>query len=647
MSGLLALVVGNLAVACVIALVALASQRWLKRPALSHGLWLLFFVKLLTPPLFPLPVAWLASERMPEARASDMIELAALETSRSNPDEEWPNTGATQEPVAWDIAEELPAPQVFEENDALLPIAASPAAPDWNARFLEHWPWIVGGIWLAGSLWWLGLAGLRLLRFQRLLRFAQTAPNHWQEESDNIAQALGIRGPRLSLVPGQISPMLWVLGRTPRLLVPVGLLERLDTAQRQSLFAHELAHWRRRDHWVRWLELAVLGLYWWCPLVWWARARLQQAEEECCDAWVVWMMPGAARGYALALVETVDFLSGARAALPPVASGIGHVQLLQRRLTMILRGRTPRALTAGGTLALVALGALLLPFAPVWGQVPPTPGGGEVNVSGVAQAAPGQDPKELRQRREELERARQEIARAQEDSERLRAELERKTRQLSEAMDQLRRAEEQARGGKDVPGKGRTDPGKKERTYGFDKKEWSKEMKRAPLDAKPMGGGGFGGGGFGMMGGGLNPNVERRLDELERKMDRLLKAFEQMQSQPRPGAQPKGRPPGAGPGGFAPGGLPGGPPVPGAEGGFPGGGFAPPGVPGGPGGGSPGFLPPGNPPVAPGGVPGGGFLPPGAAPGAAPVPVPPGAPADPNQRRKTPAPGGGEPPVAP
>src|SRR5205807_7205667 len=119
-----------------------------------------------------------------------------------------------------------------------------------------------------------------------------------------------------------------------------------------------------------WLELVALGLYWWCPLVWRARRHLQEAEEECCDAWVVWLMPGAARGYALALVETVDFMANARIALPPAASGIGHVRLLQRRLTMIMRGTTPRSLTWGSGLAVLGLGALLLPLMPSWAQTP-------------------------------------------------------------------------------------------------------------------------------------------------------------------------------------------------------------------------------------------------------------------------------------
>ena len=123
---------------------------------------------------------------------------------------------------------------------------------------------------------------------------------------------------------------------------------RLDDDQRATLLVHELAHLRRRDHWVRCLELIATALYWWHPLVWWTRGRLRDAEEQCCDAWVTWLLPSCGRAYAQALLETVDFLSGARRALPPVASAAGQFPVLKRRLTMILHGTTPRRLSTAG-----------------------------------------------------------------------------------------------------------------------------------------------------------------------------------------------------------------------------------------------------------------------------------------------------------
>jgi hypothetical protein len=125
---------------------------------------------------------------------------------------------------------------------------------------------------------------------------------------------------------------------------------------------------------VRRLELLALGLYWWCPVAWWACRSLQAAEEECCDAWVVWALPGAAEAYATALVETVAFVSRSPAPPPVGASGAGHVPLLKRRLSMILLGTTPKGLSRPGLLLVLFLGAGLLPLLPSPALTEPAPG---------------------------------------------------------------------------------------------------------------------------------------------------------------------------------------------------------------------------------------------------------------------------------
>jgi hypothetical protein len=181
--------------------------------------------------------------------------------------------------------------------------------------------------------------------------------------------------------------MLWAFLGEPRVLVPASLLERLSEEQWDTLLAHELAHLRRRDHWVRLLELAVIGLYWWHPVVWWARRQLREVEEQCCDAWVVWALPGAAEVYATTLVEALTYLSGARSILPLAASGIGQVTLLKRRLTMIMRGTTPRALSATGSLAVFGLAAVLLPLYPTLARTEQSAGAAGEKPSGAGPIA--------------------------------------------------------------------------------------------------------------------------------------------------------------------------------------------------------------------------------------------------------------------
>ncbi len=109
--------------------------------------------------------------------------------------------------------------------------------------------------------------------------------------------------------------MIWAPIGLPRLLLPENLWDRLDERQQDTVLIHELAHLRRRDHWVRRLEAVVLGLYWWSPVAWWARRQVEQAEEQCCDSWVLGELPEAAEAYAEALVATAVFLSGPRTRL--------------------------------------------------------------------------------------------------------------------------------------------------------------------------------------------------------------------------------------------------------------------------------------------------------------------------------------------
>jgi beta-lactamase regulating signal transducer with metallopeptidase domain len=341
---LLSIALGNAVAAAGLAVVVAALTRVCRRPAVAHALWLLVLLKLLTPPLVPLTVPWpQAVETAPVVTESPSSK--PIFPSRTEPIPPFPPvTNAVETPV---VPEADPSPTV------------SAATLSWETTVLA--------LWLCGSLGWWAIAGVRLIRFQRLLREAREAPESVAERARRLAKLLGLRRcPPVSFVAVPISPMLWALGFAPRLVVPEHLWQRLNTEQRDTLLAHELAHLRRGDHWVRRLELLVLGLYWWHPVAWWAQRRLQEAEEECCDAWVVAILPASASAYASALVEAMTFLSQARALPPAAASGIGHVSLMKRRLTMIVHGNSPRRLSWAGVLGVLGLAILLLPLAPGW-----------------------------------------------------------------------------------------------------------------------------------------------------------------------------------------------------------------------------------------------------------------------------------------
>jgi beta-lactamase regulating signal transducer with metallopeptidase domain len=396
-AGFLYTVLTNAVLAAVLALLVAGVSYFCRRPALVHSLWLLVLLKLITPPFLHLPVSFPNGlDLRPDGGAGTDVERTQASGADERRDVYRDVPGGSlavvkREKIPAALPRPMPAERPALEGKKAEEAPRDPAPGVRPDKAVQHetssalapapsgieqdepaWPKPLLTVWLTGSLAWWSLAAYRIGRFRRWCREAVPAPAAVQAEGRELARRLGLaRCPAIAFVSAPISPLLWALGGPACLLFPAGLYPRLTPEQRQTLLVHELAHLRRRDHWVRLLELLLLGLYWWHPVVWWARHELREAEEQCCDAWVVWALPAAAPAYATALVETVAFLSQAWP-LPLAASGIGHFHTLKRRLTMILRGTPPRALSGAGFLAVLALGALLLPLLPT--RADDTPG---------------------------------------------------------------------------------------------------------------------------------------------------------------------------------------------------------------------------------------------------------------------------------
>ncbi len=374
---LLALLSNALAVTVLAGLVA-GLSKVCRRPALIHSLWLVVLLKLITPPIVPMNIlstSWLAPSVMcttsalvdddvianphrPEpaylpADQSTWLRAESLSRARTN----------TRQGIEMDMGESSPELRIAVLSTPQGSVAFT-LPPGWK---WEHLALISIGL---GAVSWWALATVRIIRFEDVLRDVQPIPGDWQTRADELAARVGlVDSPTICLVPGRVPPMLWAMGRRPRLLLPVQLWATICEDERTSLLLHELAQLKRRDHWVRWFELIVVGLYWWHPVVWWVRRELREAEEQCCDAWVVWAMPQKAKTYAAALLAALEFVSCTRT--PAGASAIGatgHVSCLKRRLRMILHAKTPKALSWAGRLGVLGVAALLLPLAPSWAR---------------------------------------------------------------------------------------------------------------------------------------------------------------------------------------------------------------------------------------------------------------------------------------
>jgi len=342
----LQLVLTNAAAAAVLAGVAFAVSRVVRRPALAHALWLIALVKLVTPPLLPLPLLprW---ELVPTLSAPGSPTFV-----RMTPDAPPLPRLAT-----------APAPRLVPAHPATTAAAHAQRAPVPNASRLR----LLAAVMLSfGTVAVLGLAALRFMRFRRTLAWAEPAPAAIEACTARLSAELGLRrAPRVLVVPARIPPMLWPEPSGPRLLLPRDLLPELSPAECDALLAHELAHVQRRDHWVRLVELVATAVFWWYPLTWWMRRALRRAEERCCDEWVLRVLPRSAQAYANGLLKSLSFVSSAPAKVPALASGVSPLYELELRLKEILMSRPAPCLAPPVRLALLAAAAVGLAVFPI------------------------------------------------------------------------------------------------------------------------------------------------------------------------------------------------------------------------------------------------------------------------------------------
>jgi beta-lactamase regulating signal transducer with metallopeptidase domain len=326
----------NAAVAAVLALVALGLACVCRSPAVRHAAWVIVLLKLVTPPLISIPLTVLPASWGPDPEEPPPDRFVLLSPSAPDP-------GRTATATA--TATGAIAPSGWR--------LYRPAGP-------AEWAVVA---WALGALTWFLRHGRRIVRFHRRVARAEDAPPEVSAALVRLASALGITHPPVvKLATGISSPMLWGWGRTATVLFPKDLLTRLSSDARDTLLAHELAHFLRWDHWVRVLEFVATGLFWWHPVVWFARRRIEAVEEECCDSWVVGGLAASPRVYAEALLATVDYEAELRRPrLPPATCAANRsAKLLQRRLLGMIRAGRPYRLRIGGAIWTVVIAVLLI-----------------------------------------------------------------------------------------------------------------------------------------------------------------------------------------------------------------------------------------------------------------------------------------------
>jgi beta-lactamase regulating signal transducer with metallopeptidase domain len=344
----------NLVATFALALVAIGLCRVFRPgPVARHALWLIVLVKFLTPPIVEWP--WALPD--PMGLSVTRIDAGAREAS--------PQT-FTGEPAG--------AAEVTLELQALSLPPATGIAPA-TAGGSVDWLMRAGIAWLAGSLWLLGIEAVRYRRVARQLRMATPPGPSIDGRVRCLAERLGVAAPSVRVIPGMRAPFIWPVG-VATLVLPREWPENTTQASIDALLVHELAHLKRRDHYVAWMQLAAGVIWWWNPLFWYVRATLREQAELACDAWVISTLPDGRRAYAESLITLSGPALHGRSS-PSMAAVVGadavSRRMLERRLVMIMKGRTPLRLPVTGLVTLALAAALTLPAWASDGQQQPPP----------------------------------------------------------------------------------------------------------------------------------------------------------------------------------------------------------------------------------------------------------------------------------
>jgi beta-lactamase regulating signal transducer with metallopeptidase domain/exonuclease VII small subunit len=161
------------------------------------------------------------------------------------------------------------------------PISVRPSGIAW--RTFLAWAWIAVSAALLFRLVVTFALGLRLLRKSTALG------------SPHILQAARIAGEKLALnaridlrsSAAIHSPVIWCWTARPVLLVPAEARRQNGSIDWVGLFCHELAHFKRLDHFTGLVANFIVSLFPWHPLLWWAKQRLAELSEQACDDWVL------------------------------------------------------------------------------------------------------------------------------------------------------------------------------------------------------------------------------------------------------------------------------------------------------------------------------------------------------------------------
>ena len=207
--------------------------------------------------------------------------------------------------------------------------------------------------WLSAFLLVVWLSGLVLIAARWLGGWMRIRAAVRSAKPTDIAADVPVLATASLLEPGVFGIV------RPVLLLPRGILERLQPEQLRAIVAHEMCHVRRRDNLTFALHMICQAVFWFHPLTWWIGGRLIEEREHACDEAVL-ESGGGAEVYAEGILSVCKFYVESP---PACAAGVSGADL-KNRIARIMTGQMRNRLDWGRKLLLGTTGfaVVLLPL---------------------------------------------------------------------------------------------------------------------------------------------------------------------------------------------------------------------------------------------------------------------------------------------
>lgn len=95
----------------------------------------------------------------------------------------------------------------------------------------------------------------------------------------------------------------------PRIIIPYYIAETWTEDEIEPILLHELAHIKRHDILVNWLQIVVQAVYFFHPAVWLVNSRIRELREELCDDTAIYHLNGGCVRYTKSILRVMESIS--------------------------------------------------------------------------------------------------------------------------------------------------------------------------------------------------------------------------------------------------------------------------------------------------------------------------------------------------